>query len=139
MNCCFCPTNVDSARDPPSSQLVCQALFSVHDSVYSWVPAVHMDECVWHAGGGSSKKRKKDRQGEAPAQQQLVPKGPPLVQFSLQEIDAARQLLASEVEVVRGAMGHSGCGQAEYLEAWRVVADDFVVDDKVWVCWVYRV
>jgi hypothetical protein len=87
--------------------------------------------CPAHTGGGSKKRKKDKQQGEAAAQQQLVPKGPPLVQFSLAEMDAARELLAVEVEVVRGAMGHSSCGQVEYLEAWRVVADDFVVDDKV--------
>lgn len=81
--------------------------------------------------GGSSKKRKKDKQAEAASMQQLVPKGPPLMQFSLHEMDAARELLAAEVEIVKGAMGHSSFGQVEYVEAWRVVVDDFVVDDKV--------
>jgi hypothetical protein len=83
------------------------------------------------AGAGSNKKRKKDKQADAASMQQLVPKGPPLMQFSLHEMDAARKLLAAEVEVVKGAMGHSSFGQAEYVEAWRVVVDDFVVDDKV--------
>lgn len=68
-------------------------------------------------------------QAEVPAQ--LVPKGPPLVQFSLQEMDTARELLAAEVEVVRGAMGHGSLVQQEYLETWMVVVNDVVFDDKV--------
>jgi len=90
------------------------------------------------AAGGSSKKRKKGRHGEEGAeqqqqQQQLVPKGPPLVQYSLAEMDAVREMLGAEVEVVRAAMGHSGAGEVEYLEAWRAVVDDFVVDEQVGV------
>jgi hypothetical protein len=46
-------------------------------------------------------------------------------------MNAARELLAVEVELVKGAMGHSSFGEVEYVEAWRVVVDDFVVDDKV--------
>jgi hypothetical protein len=68
---------------------------------------------------------------QAEVAQQQVPKGPPLVQFSLAEMDAARELLSAEVEVVRGAMGHSSCSQEEYIEAWGVVIADMVFDDKV--------
>lgn len=46
-------------------------------------------------------------------------------------MDAARELLSAEVEVVRGAMGHSSYGQEEYMEAWGVVMADMVFDDKV--------
>lgn len=70
---------------------------------------------------------------QAEAAQQQVPKGPPLVQFSLAEMDAARELLSAEVEVVRGAMGHSSYSQEEYIEAWGVVIADMVFDDKVGV------
>lgn len=116
-----------SLRERAEAELLNElAALVQHDNV-TYPPPSDADA----GGGGSSKKRKKDKQQvEAAAQQQLVPKGPPLVQFSLAEMDAARELLGVEVEVVRGAMGHSSCGQVEYLEAWRVVADDFVVDDK---------
>lgn len=49
----------------------------------------------------------------------------------LAEMDAAREQLSAEVEVGRGAMGHSSYGQEEYLEAWGVVIADMVFDDKV--------
>lgn len=97
-------------------------------------PISSSSDAAGAGGSSSSKKRKKDRSGgadDSAAVRQQVPKGPPLVQYSLVEMDAARELLRAEVEVVRGAMGHSGCGEVEYLEAWKVTVDDFVVDDQV--------
>lgn len=44
--------------------------------------------------------------------------------------DATRELLSAQVEVVRGAIGHSSYGQEEYIEAWGVVVADIVFDDK---------
>lgn len=55
----------------------------------------------------------------------------PLPQFDLAELDAARQLLNDEVQVVLAAMGHGGVSQEEYLEAWRATVDEWVLDDKV--------
>jgi hypothetical protein len=48
-------------------------------------------------------------------------------------MDAARQLLSAEVEVVRGAMGHGSYSPEEYMEAWGVVIADMVFDEKVGV------
>lgn len=92
------------------------------------------------AGGGSSssKKRKKGKAAaeEASAGPAQVPRGPPLVQYSLAELAAARELLQAEAGVVKAAMGHGECEAEEYFEAWVNLADDFVVDEQV--CWGSR-
>jgi hypothetical protein len=55
----------------------------------------------------------------------------PLQQFNLDELDAARALLADETQGVVAAMGHDGVAAEEYYEAWRATADEWVLDGKV--------
>eukprot|EP00879_Flechtneria_rotunda_P009300 GHRR01009737.1.p1 GENE.GHRR01009737.1~~GHRR01009737.1.p1 ORF type:complete len:737 (+),score=290.38 GHRR01009737.1:223-2433(+) len=95
--------------------------------------------------GSSRKKGKKGRKAQDAAadanddieeqQRPIVPAGPPLMQYSLEELTAARAMLAAEVEVVRQAMGHGDVSQEEYLDVWRSTVDDFVVDEQVGSEW----
>jgi hypothetical protein len=87
------------------------------------------------AAASSSKKRRKGSKHAAGAEEGAaaaqVPRGPPLVQYSLAELEVARELLAAEAGVVKAAMGHGECGREEYFEAWLILADDFVTDEQV--------
>lgn len=64
-------------------------------------------------------------------QRPQAPAGPPLVQYDLQELETAQQLLSAEIEAVRSAMGHSDVAPEDYYKAWQDTADEFVLDEQV--------
>ncbi|KAF6264690.1 pre-mRNA splicing factor component-domain-containing protein [Scenedesmus sp. NREL 46B-D3] len=78
-------------------------------------------------GKGKKDKKRRAKDAEEAAPRQMVR---PLQQFGLDELDAARALLAEEARGVAAAMGHEGVAAEEYLEAWRATVDEWVLDGK---------
>lgn len=78
----------------------------------------------------SSKRDKKRGRDGDDSTKPHAPALPPLQQFDITELDEARLLLAEEVEVVRGAMGHAALADSDYATALEAARTEWLLDER---------